>query len=330
MAHARPFSFTDESVNVAFPQPGSLGDKPASSMPISGPQSVSWALLLFQLRRAQSFWYQALHHSEPHPLPNATAFLWQMCLDMREWQASLPANLPANVREMFEQELRYSYVYCLAPSRRVPQINDYIRILIFEYCLEYLNRKSEFTSDGSSMTLYTYHDALKVYFMASQFLSVLREARDVLLSGLRLPPPQAPPGSVPAPPIPRRALATSPGMPPKSNLERSLECLEQTLQTLNNYGERWQDAVVLGRSFQHSSSDMVEQLRNLVQLPGMHVDQQQHSPFSNSGQPSLSPPSPAVMQMAPGQGPPPPGQASGPGLRWVGVDAAQMMHGGPH
>lgn len=315
MAHARPFSFTDDSINVAFPQASTLAEKQAVSGPISGPQSANPALLLFQLRRAQSYWYQVLYQSEPTPLPNPTSFLWQMCLDMREWQESLPGTLPVDTWQMFEQELRYSYVYCLAPSIRAPQITDYIRILIFEFSLEYLNSMYEIACGGLNAALYTYQDALKVYFMANQFLAVLRDAQDLILSGAHVSPPPNPPGSAPPAPIPRRHLR--PGMPVDTNLDRSLWCLERTPKTLELYGMRWEDAIMLKQSFEQLSGETVVRLRNIRHSSSMISDQSQNQYHQNSLHP-MSPPT--TMQI--------PGQQPAAGIRWVGVDAAQMMYGG--
>ncbi|KID77082.1 Positive regulator of purine utilization [Metarhizium brunneum] len=311
MAHARSFSFADESINVAFPQMSILGDKPANSKLISGPQSADPALLLFQLRRAQSYWYQVLYQSEQTPLPNPTGFLWQMCLDMREWQESLPNTLPPGIRQMFEQELRYSYVYCIAPSARAPQITNYIRVLIFEYSLEYLNNMYDIAYSGLNSAFYTYHDALKVYFMANQLLAVLRDAQDLLVFGAHVPPPPAPPGSAPAPPIPRRHMRPDIPVGGNLNLDRTIWCLERIPKTLQLYGMKWEDALMLERSFVQLSNGTVDRLRNLRQLSG-------HNQYQNGVQ-SMTPS--GVVQLQ--------GQQAPAGMRWVGVDATQMMHGGP-
>ncbi|KAM3509040.1 hypothetical protein MY10362_000829 [Beauveria mimosiformis] len=275
MVHARTFSFTDDSINVAFPASMSLRKQSLSSGPIAAPQSTDPALLLFQLRRAQSYWYQELYQSDTTPLTDPTTFLWQMCLDMREWGESLPDSLPPGIRRMFEQELRYSYVYCIAPSVRAPQITDYSRTLIFEYSLEYLNIMLEISRTGLNSAFYTYHDALKVYFMGNQLLAVLRDAEEVLLSGRPVPPPPLPLGCPPAPPIPRRTAL------PNNNAndapERSLWCLERVHETLTKYSERWEDATMLRDSFQQISADTLRRLHELRALRGI-PPQPHHSP----------------------------------------------------
>ncbi|RDA89238.1 hypothetical protein CP532_0573 [Ophiocordyceps camponoti-leonardi (nom. inval.)] len=319
MAHARTFSFIDEAVNVAFPTKPSSGRPLSMSGSMSGPQSADPALLVFQLRRAQSYWYQELYQSDPTPLPNPSAFLWQMCLEMREWGESLPNSLPAGTRRMLEQELWYSYVYCLAPSARAPHITDHSRMLIFEYSLAYLNSMHETACGGLNSAFYTYHDALKVYFMANQFIAVLRDAQDLLISGTYVPPPPSPPGSAPAPPIPRRQLR-----PAEDNLERSLWCLSRIPETLELYGTRWEDSMMLKQSFEQISTETVQALRKR---------QQMRTAAAAAATTTTSPPPPPLVDYQNGLPQPvtahhPPGQQSPPppvDVGWAAVDPAHMM-----
>ncbi|KAF5711375.1 positive regulator of purine utilization [Fusarium mundagurra] len=258
MVHARTFSFTDDTVNVAFPQASNNRRKSSVSGPITGPQPADPALLLFQLRRAQSHWYQELYQSGSVPLQDPISYIWKMCLDMREWQDSLPTNLAPEIRQLFDQELRYSYVYCIAPSARAPSITDYNRILIFEHSMAYLDTVHEIAHGAQNSGFYTYHDVLRVYFMANQFLAVLRDAEDMLLSGMPVPIPISRPGAAPAPPLPRRLQPQ--GMNGEDNLDRSLRCLDKVSQTLDTYGDRWADASTWRESFSMISQEMVDRL----------------------------------------------------------------------
>ncbi|KAF5603702.1 GAL4-like transcriptional activator [Fusarium subglutinans] len=258
MVHARTFSFTDDTVNVAFPQASNNGRKSSASGPITGPRPADPALLLFQLRRAQSHWYQELYQSGSVPLQDPISYIWKMCLDMREWQDTLPTNLAPEIRQLFDQELRYSYVYCIAPSARAPSITDYNRILIFEHSMAYLDTVHEIAHGAQNSGFYTYHDVLRVYFMANQFLAVLRDAEDMLLSGMPVPIPISRPGAAPAPPLPRRLQPQ--GMNGEDNLDRSLRCLDKVSQTLDTYGDRWADASTWRESFGMISQEMVDRL----------------------------------------------------------------------
>ena len=315
MVHARTFSFTDNSINVAFPN---TSTKDTAPKPITAPQSSDPALLLFQLRRAQSYWYQELYQSHSAaPLHDPASFVWQMCLEMREWGESLPQTLPPAVRQMFDQELRYSYVYSIAPSGRAPEITDYSRTLIFEYAVAYLDTMYEIAHNRLNNAFYTYHDTIKVYFMVRQLLAVLSDAEDMLLMGPPIPPPMSRPGAPPPPPVPRRHI--TPVMPLEDNLRRSIQCLERVEQTLSKFCERWEEVKVLKLSFEGMSEDTMERLKRRRDMQNAVMDQQQqHSRFQNGA------PMPLSAQAQPHQPPPQPRE-----VRWIGVNPAQMMRGPP-
>lgn len=256
MVHAKAFSFTDESTNVAFPKSSSQGRKESLST-ITGPQSSDPALMLFQLRRAQSYWYQELYLHRSVPLATPIPYLWQMCLEMREWGESLPESLPAGIRKMFEQELTYSYVYCLSPSPRVPHTMDYNRCLVFEYTQQYLNNMHEIAHTESNIALYSYHDALKVLFTANQLLGVLREAESMLLDGRWPSAPAYQPGQTPPPRLPRLVKGAS----DVSRTSRALSCLEKVSQTLGKFAERWDAVGLLQQGFQAIGQDVMDHLK---------------------------------------------------------------------
>ena len=156
--------------------------------------------------------------------------MWQMLHEMRHWITKLPSTLPKPIRELFDLELIYSYVYCLAPSCRFPAVSDLSKSLIFEYCMQYMDRLASVSPDHFSKSFYTYHDALHVYFIGSQFLAVLNDSFENLLSGV-IPYVVVPQGSLPPPPIPNAGRT--------DNLERSIMCIELVLETLGKWSERW-------------------------------------------------------------------------------------------
>jgi hypothetical protein len=291
MVLTRAFSFTDAATNVAWPRPSSFGRRASiTGQYLSGSEP---AFLLFQLRRAQSHWYQALFQADSTPLPDST-FIWQMCQQMREWAEALPNSLPIGVRELFDLEVRYSFVYCMSPSARAPDLTDYGRLFIFEHALAYLEHIYEIAHSGRNIAFYSYHDALRVFFMASQFVAVLHDAEELLLSGITPPPPPFTIDKVMPPPLPHRMGGSS-----FDNLERSLGCLERTTRTLAKYGERWDDSVSLRSSFEMISHDIIERLRMRRQM------KQRPSPPQN-------------MQTQMGRD-----------MRWVDNNMEAMMRGNP-
>ncbi|WXC54680.1 hypothetical protein SNK03_000670 [Fusarium graminearum] len=314
MVYARTFSFTDDTVNVAFPQAFGNARRGSASGALSGPQSADPALLLFQLRRAQSHWYQDLYQSGSVPLQDPISYVWRMCLDMREWQDTLPNNLAPEIRQLFDQELRYSYVYCIAPSTRAPNITDYNRILIFEHSMAYLDTAYDIAQSGQNWGFFTYHDVMRIFFMASQFLAVLRDAEDMLLSGMPVPIPIARPGTAPAPPLPRRLQPQ--GMNGEDNLDRSLRCLDKVSQTLNIFGERWVDASHLRENFGLISQEVVERLSERRQRRDTAREQYQ-SQYQSRGMPPQSQGGYQVQNSHQQEE-----------MQWAGVDVAHMMRGG--
>lgn len=342
MVHARAFSFTDDAIAVDLPSPSPMSQVPSISGSIAEFSSADIALLHFRLRRIQSHWYQTLFQSDPaDPLPDSTSFIWQMCHDMREWAESLPDTLPVGFRELFDLELRYSYVYCIAPSARAPHLTAYGRILIFEHAIAYLDRIYAVASAATNPALYTYHDAFKVYFMGSQFVAVLRDAGDALLSGgssssnRNVPVPLSPPNVAPPPPLPpqqrRPAGEEEEEEEEEDNLDRSARSLERVGLALGRYGERWEDALALRDSFERMSADVAnglaarrrlrdenvaaaaaaraeeEQMRLRQMATGHHHHHQQQQQHMHAAQNHARPQQ---------------------GVQWAGVDVAQMMQGG--
>ncbi|KAI1873062.1 uncharacterized protein JN550_003315 [Neoarthrinium moseri] len=293
MVQARAFSFTDASTNVAWPRPQSFSRRASiTGQLLSGSEP---AFLLFQLRWAQSHWYQALFQSDTMPLPDSDSYIWQICQEMRQWGDALPTSLPVAMRELFDLELRYSYVYCLAPSARAPYMSNYRRLLIFEHALAYIDRMYEVSRNGTPNAFYSSHDALRVFFMANQFLAVLGEAEDLLLAGVTIAPPPTEARKPKPPPLPVRTDGSI-----SSNVERSLSCLEKANETLSKYGQRWDDSSSLQQAFEMHSRDLIGRLRHRQQV------QQRTSP----PQQSVSPPMPVPREM-----------------RWVDVDVQAMMRG---
>jgi hypothetical protein len=144
MVHARSFSFTDDSTSVAFPSMPSTPSPTGVERSPTGPHVLDAANLLFQLRRAQSNWYQELFQSSRDPLQQSSTYIWEMCHEMRVWSESFPKTLSPTMRELFELELLYSYVYCLAPSCRVPAVSELGKTLIFEYSISLCKNYSPF------------------------------------------------------------------------------------------------------------------------------------------------------------------------------------------
>ncbi|CAG8957594.1 hypothetical protein HYFRA_00010460 [Hymenoscyphus fraxineus] len=249
MVHARCFSFTDDSTAVNLPWIPETNAAVSDSL--TGQHSIETAGLLFQLRYVQSSWYQELFQSSREPLQDPERYIWHICQEMKDWSESFPDTLKLSFKEFFDLELLYSYVYCLAPSCRTQTVSAYGKTLIFEYCIAYMQKLFPISKDPINKAFYTYHDALRVYFIGSQFLAVLMEDQDLLLNGV-LPYIQTSPNAPAPPPLPPNTGVDS--------VERSINCVTHIKETLKTFGQRWDDSKALLTSFESQSESILSDL----------------------------------------------------------------------
>ena len=175
-----------------------------------------------------------------------------MCHEMREWSESFPETLPLAFKDFFDLELLYSYVYCLAPSCRVQTVSAYGKTLIFEYSIAYMQKMFPISKDPINTAFYTYHDALRVYFVGSQFIAVLIGNEDQLLDSI-LPYTSPVAGSPPPPPLPSNGGV--------DNTDRSTNCITHIRETLKTFGHRWEDSKALLASFESQAEPLLATLR---------------------------------------------------------------------
>lgn len=279
MVHFRAFSFADDTANVAFPSmPVTRTNDP--SAPVAGPISLETALLLFQLRATQSRWYQELFQSSGSPFQESSNYLWQVCQEMREWSESYPGGLPAPIKKLFDLEVLYSYVYCLAPSSRVPAVSEYGKTLIFEYSIAYMQQMFSFSKDPLNPAYITYHDALRVFFIGSQFTAVLNENQDRLLNGI-IPYVSLLPGAPPPPPLPISGRG--------DNIERSINCINQINDILKTFGQRWENSKALQSTFESQSQALLGSLHQ------RRLQRGEDRSTPNQSPPTMSTPIPGQM-----------------------------------
>lgn len=271
MVHARAFSFTDDSSSVEYPFASPTYPSMEQTGSIIGPHSMDSAHLLWQLRRAQSSWYQELFQSSRELLPQGSTYLWRMCQEMREWSNSFPDSLPLAFKDFFDLELLYSYVYCLAPSCRVHLVSDYAKNLIFEYAIAYMQKIFPISQDPINKAFYTYHDALRVYFIGSQLMAVLSDSQDQIFNrsynsvGIGSPPP---------PPLP---VVTG-----SDQIDRSINCINHIKETLRTFGQRWDDSKALLSSFETQAEPIIANLHRRKQQQQQQQRIKEESPINHS------------------------------------------------
>ncbi|RKF53447.1 Positive regulator of purine utilization [Golovinomyces cichoracearum] len=248
IVHARSFSFTDDSTNVALPSKIFTENTQINCLQRDPMED---ALLLFKFRMIQSSWYQELFQSSQSALANSSTFIWQICQKMQKWAETIPECVSAHRKQLFDLELYYSYVYCLAPSSRVKAVSAHGKSLIFHYSIKYIQKLAEIFHTPTNYSFYTYHEALRVFFVGSQLVSVLTDDQDHIFNTNTLL--ASPLGeyfkSLPLPHVDRI-----------ENIRRSLNCIDQTRDLLGTFGHRWEDSKILLASFEAKACLLVESL----------------------------------------------------------------------
>lgn len=246
-------------------------------------QSFDSALGLIKFRQIQSSWYSALFQSGRTPWADPYSYIWKLYNDMANWFNNLPATTLPTVRDFFELDLLYSYVYILSPSPRCPEPNEHAQRLIFEHCVSYSGKMLHFTTESSSTkrTPLTFYDCLRVYMTGRHFVDVLTKNFEALLRpGVPTPSsfsnhsmdvevdPLAPSGITQPPPLPVPSAAYDlSASDTNTPVGRAISALNDFISVLSYFGARF--GLVGGISwrdrFQHESHPLLSQLQQRAQ-----------------------------------------------------------------
>ena len=237
MTHLRPFSFTDDSTNVAF-----RWDSKPSLMAWTGQQDPLFlrqldpAMQILQLRQMQSAAYQLNFQSrtrnEQESWSSVTNFLQKIQL----WADNLPNVILRPMKQLLRSEVLYGCIVVLSPPGSI-KINTYGTALLFNYAVEYAEIMSAVDGDLNNFAFCTSNDLIRASHVAERFLRVLAEKPTRLLDeGM----PESSPSS--------SGSATPPSLPTWNVgdvLERALTCLDMLEQTLDHLGQRFDNPIPL-------------------------------------------------------------------------------------
>jgi len=227
MVLQRPFTFSDDSVLVSLPR---VSDAPLRNTLTP----MAAATHLFKLRMLQSDWYQALHLSGSSPLPNAYEYITHHTAALQSWRDQIPPTMSSSTRDWLLLEWHYLNIYIAAPSPRIPSSSPTSMSQIYTHSSAYSRFFRQILSDSpSSGFVYTYHDALRTYFVGSNLLHALYRAEDTLL------PPTVCEGE----------------------LERAIDAVEGISDVLAGMIVRWPDAEALTDKFSAEAAFVTDRLR---------------------------------------------------------------------
>jgi hypothetical protein len=240
-------------------------------------QSNESALDLFKLRQMQSACYTQLFQSGREAWTDPYSFIWPRYQEMSDWFNKLSSGTLPAIRDFFELELLYTYVYVLSPSPRCPKPNEHAQRLIFEQAISYADKMRSITSNPTeAKNPLTFYDAIRVYTTGRHFLSVLSSNTETLLHPSSMAPvlgltasnsldaevdPLAPQEATAPPPIPFPAGDT-PGGLPNDQTTRAIDAINNFVEILSYFGLRF--GVVGGinhrERFQRDSQPMLTRL----------------------------------------------------------------------
>jgi len=231
IVQTRSFSFSDDSAHVSMPYTGQQGPK-TSSYASRWLKSFEHARDIVNFRKLQSKWYQDLFQSGREAWSQPFPYLWQTCHNLATCFNDQSKRSAAH-HDWFELELLYSYVYLLSPSPRVPTTHPYVQNLIFEHCVSYAQLMSKAINTTTDLVPVSFYDAMRVYMTGRQFLDLLNQNMNHVLSGIHADPPTVSSNSPPPPAIP------CPPVDAYTNTTRAINCITQLRDALDYLGKRW-------------------------------------------------------------------------------------------
>ena len=232
------------------------------------------ALEFFRLRQMQSSWYTELFQSGRDAWTDPYTYIWRRYEEMRAWFSSLsPTTLPS-IRDFFELELLYSYVYLLSPNPRCPVPSEHAQRLVIEHATTYAEKIHALVSNPTeAKNPMSFYDAIRVYMTGRQFLDCLTNNMEMLLRPQAASPLSNigshhdqdaevdPMASTAPPPVPSPGPYV-PGATAKDPTTRAIDAINNFIEVLSYFGTRFGQVggISFRDRFQRESQQLLSQL----------------------------------------------------------------------
>jgi hypothetical protein len=193
---------------------------------------------------------------------------------MRDWFGKLSPTMLPSIRDFFELELLYSYVYLLSPSPRCPNISEHAQQLIVEHAMLYAEKMQSIVSNPTeAKNPMSFYDAMRVYMTGRQFLDCLSKNMEVLLKPQSSTPlsnlggysqheSEVDPMSSSSPPPVSSPAPIGPGSIPKEPTTRAIDAINHFIDVLSYFGTRFGSVggISFRDRFQRESQQLLSQL----------------------------------------------------------------------
>ncbi|KAL4759055.1 transcription factor domain-containing protein [Aspergillus foveolatus] len=233
----RTLSFSDDSVNVAFPS-----SKLEKTYIFSHSSEPAWNMV--KIRRILSAAYQQKYFTTADRSFQSPASTWALYSQATEWFYNTPKNTSQVLAIRCHLEFLYTITVILAPSARHLPPCDYTKLLLFNRCIDYVYQLHQILESQIRLHVMDSIEIQRVYQTIRRLFNIVNQSFDVLMS----PVPAAP-----------QVLEDCP-KPPPLELEDCLRCHERALECLKQagnllqYGARRWNHHALSQEFQKLSA----------------------------------------------------------------------------
>ncbi|KAL3434609.1 fungal-specific transcription factor domain-containing protein [Aspergillus tetrazonus] len=233
----RTLSFSDDSVNVAFPS-----SKLENTYIFSHSSEPAWNMV--KIRRILSAAYQQKYFTTTDPSFQSPTSTWVLYSQATEWFYNTPKNTSQVLALRYHLEFSYTITVILAPSTRHLPPCDYTKLLLFNHCIDYVHQLHQILESQIRLHVMDSIEIQRVYQTIRRLFNIVNQSFDVLMS----PVPAAPQAPEDCP------------KPPPLELEDCLRCHERALECLNQagnllqYGARRWNHHALSQEFQKLSA----------------------------------------------------------------------------
>ncbi|KAL4750135.1 hypothetical protein BDW72DRAFT_119515 [Aspergillus terricola var. indicus] len=233
----RTLSFSDDSVNVAFPS-----SKLERTYIFSHSSEPAWSMV--KIRRILSAAYQQKYFTTTDSSFQFPTSTWVLYSQATEWFYNMPKNSSEVLAIKYHLEFLYTTTVILAPSTRHLPPCDYIKLLLFNRCIDYVHQLHQILESRIRLHVMDSLEIQRVYQIIRRLINIVNHSFDVLMSPV-LAAPQVPEDYPKPPPLELEDCLR--------RHERALECLNQAGNLLQYGARRWNHHV-LSQEFQKLSA----------------------------------------------------------------------------
>ncbi|PYI35686.1 hypothetical protein BP00DRAFT_432796 [Aspergillus indologenus CBS 114.80] len=177
----RPFSFSDESVNVALPSTTAGSMLSEQSHLFLRSSEPAWHLVKIRQILSEAYSRNYFHDHDSCPLYAKST--WALGAEAYEWFDATPNTTPSQFPVLYKLELLYTVIIILSPNDEPPTaVGEYRNVVLFERCMQYLGQIQETLRNPAWSPFLTFWDMHRALQAIRRLTRELTENHDLPLS----------------------------------------------------------------------------------------------------------------------------------------------------